>query len=254
VITQAWLVRGPVRLLTVRHPPIGHAPIGCAVLFSGFSHSMCDVDYLMSRLARRLSRIGIFAVQVEPRGHGDSSEPLADVDLDTLRDDISSTVNDFSRQFPENLFLIGRGLTATLIAEQFGRRRRLRIAALCPYELPGDFIVSRIDTTRMDAGRLDASTFFGGTDYQHLTDFAPSSVAVLNALGASPTNLYGESMSPKLITQLADFDASSALRTASSNGALILHGPIVSEPSFQLNLISKVTQWTLNCCTRETMS
>ena len=81
---QTWLVEGSVRLLTVQHFPDVVLPIGAAVLLPGFSHAMCDLDYLMSRLARRLAAQGLMTVQVDLRGHGDSSSRLEDIDLDTL--------------------------------------------------------------------------------------------------------------------------------------------------------------------------
>src|SRR5262245_10518045 len=118
MLHQGWLVSDRARLLSVQHFPRDTLVIGGAVLLAGFSHAMCDVDYFMSRLARQLASNGIFVAQVDPRGHGDSSGELADVDLDTLRADINFIAGHYARQFPDLLLMIGRGLSATLMVEQ----------------------------------------------------------------------------------------------------------------------------------------
>jgi alpha-beta hydrolase superfamily lysophospholipase len=69
--------------------------IGAVILLAGFSQPMCDVDYFMSKLARQLAGNGLFVAQVDPRGHGDSGCELANVDLDTLREDIT-IINQYS--------------------------------------------------------------------------------------------------------------------------------------------------------------
>jgi hypothetical protein len=250
MLNQTWLISSQIRLLTVQHVPPERVPAGGAVLFAGFSHPMCDVDYFMSRLGRRLVNNGVFVVQVDPRGHGDSYGELADVDLDTLREDINVVTDHFAGMFPKRLLLVGRGLAATLIAEQLGGRPQFSIAGICPYDLTPDAFGSCVHAGNAKEPSVDAFALFPGNDYYRLSDFDPRSVTALKALGAMPYSVHGSRLSRSLIRQLAVFDASSVLRNGRNSGTLLLEDPFMRAPEFQLKLLSELTRWAASHYTR----
>jgi hypothetical protein len=246
VPNQTWLVNGPIRLLTVQHFPRGGFPIGGAVLFAGFSQPMCDLDYFMSRLARQLTNHGFFVAQVDPRGHGDSCGRLEDVDLSTLREDINFVAQRFAALFPDLLLVVGRGLSATLIAEQLGGRPQFALAGISPYALPPNVISSCHYPGIEDGTTVDARVLFPGDDYVRLADFPSGCIAVIDALGTVPYNLHGAGISRSLISQLADFDAAASLRNGGNSNAFIPEQPFVRDPASQMKLISQLARWAMD--------
>ncbi|MCC6558909.1 MAG: alpha/beta hydrolase [Polyangiaceae bacterium] len=265
-----------MRLMCVQHSPAEPMPVGAAVLLAGFSHPMCDVDYFMSRLARELARSGLFVAQVDPRGHGDSAGELADVDLDTLREDIALAADHYSRRFPGSLLCIGRGLIATLLAEASGAGFLLGVAGVAPYCLDPEVIREHLRGVPPGAREKDASDVFPGDDYVDLRDFSDSSRCALHALGAVPYNLHGARLSGRLLRGLCELDALSALRRADAGSSLWLlpdgkepadltpvelgaasaypppslyrDEPLPRSPALQRTVIERLTQWAVDRC------
>jgi len=271
MLNQRWLIRGDVRLLAVHHRPAEPVPVGAAVLWAGFSHPMCDADYFMSKLARQLAAGGLFVAQVDPRGHGDSSGDFADVDLDTLREDIALALDHYQARFPEGLLCIGRGLAAPLLAEAAAGRDLAGVAGVAPYFLPTGAV-----PPAGNAAPADAAELFPGRDYTGHSDFAEPALCLLNALGTVPYNLHGMRVSPRLLQGLASFDALAALRRISPACALWLvqderdpdaaaalrlddsmpaprlaayRRPLLPRnPAFHRTAISRLAEWALDRC------
>lgn len=274
MLHQNWLVRGDVRLLSVHHRSPEVVPLGVAVLLAGFSHPMCDVDYFMSKLARALAKCGIFVAQVDPRGHGDSPGDFADVDLDTLREDVEIIIDHYSMRFPESLLCIGRGLAAPLLAEVSATKHLLGVAGVSPYCIPPQLVERHL--TEVDATSNDAFESFPGNDYVALTDFSDSALCVMNALGAVPYNLHGMGISQCLLEGLTHFDPLAALGQAGADRNLwLLRGgedpdelspvrldassaypplttyrgdPLPRNPALHRTVISRLTEWALDRC------
>lgn len=260
--------------MSVHHRPAEPVPLGAAVLLAGFSHPMCDVDYFMSKLARQLARNGLFVAQVDPRGHGDSPGDFADVDLDTLRRDIELIVDHYLARFPGNLLCMGRGLTASLLAEVSAREGLLGVAGVAPYCIPPQVIQRQ--WTEVDTSSRDAFTVFPGNDYVAHKDFSEAALCTLHALGAVPYNLHGLRLSERFLEGLAQFDALPALQRAEAAHGLWLtrderdptalttlrfdasstHPPLATyrdaplsrHPAFHRTVISRLTEWALDRC------
>jgi hypothetical protein len=202
---------------------------------------MSDLDYLMSRLARKLAASGLFAVQVDPRGHGDSSGSLSEVDLDSLREDINAVADHYCRLYPDLLVFIGRGLSATLIAEQLGARAGIAIVAISQYEMSPEVMKQRITDDRITCeSAVDAVALFPGKDYVRLGDFAAESIAIIDALGTVPYHLHGTMVSGNLVRQLTQFDAAAALRNGRDSGRLFLEETFVRDAAWQAKLVERV--------------
>lgn len=210
VLRQNWIVTGDIQLLSVHVRPADRVPLGTAVLLAGFSHPMCDMDYFMSRLARQLAAQGIFAAQVDLRGHGDSGGKFSSVDLETLREDIRLVLNYCCRLSPDRLICVGRGLTATLLAELATEENVAGVAGISPYCIDPRMVQKHC--TGIDEAATDAAKIFPGNDYVVWSDFSDAALNLLNALGAVPYNIHGLEASGRLIRQLSEFDARTALR------------------------------------------
>lgn len=209
MISQQWIGKGAVRMLCTEHWPDDFAPAARVVLLPGFSHSMCDADYMMSKLARRLSERHFAVTQVDLRGHGDSPFPFHAVNLSVLREDIETLISYYQDDYCERLFFIGRGLTATLLAAYTQHAQLAGIGGIAPYCLPAGF-ASYFTLTKQNK-HTDAWNIFPGNDYIHHSDFGDKSRCMLNALGAIDYNLHGMNLSTELIEDLAGFDAQAAL-------------------------------------------
>jgi pimeloyl-ACP methyl ester carboxylesterase len=208
MIHQHWILNGNIRMLAVQHRPTGVYPAAVAVLFAGFSHAMCDVDYFMSRLARQLVELGFLVAQVDPRGHGDSPGDFSDVDLDTLRADIAAALDHYARTYSKNIVCIGRGLSASLLAE-LSSDAVLGVAGIGPYALEGALVRTHLAT--LDRVEGDAFDMFPGNNYSDLSDFSPAAARIIHALGALAYNLHGLRLSERLLGGLAGYDAQAVL-------------------------------------------
>jgi pimeloyl-ACP methyl ester carboxylesterase len=231
MITQQWIRLRKSRLLTTEHWPDEFAPAARVVLLPGFSHPMCDADYMMSKLARRLSERHFAVTQVDLRGHGDSPYPFDEVDLDMLREDVEALSRHYRTDYFDRTFFIGRGLTATLIAECARGSHIAGIGGIAPYCLVPEFAAQFSSESPKDAWDI-----FPGNDYINHSDFDENACCMLNALGAVDYNLHGMRISQKLMAGLAEFDARAALeKTASRNSCWIFCNPSEERPAVWRN-------------------
>ena len=171
---------------------------------SGFSLSMCDVDYFMSRLARRLCQLGFPVLQLDPRGHGDSGGNLEDVTLSQLRGDLTEGLRFLRNRYGENVYIAGRGLSASISADLVYQGVAEGAVGVCPYCLQGSVV-------RDLWGELDRKSYTGielvpGKEYRTLDDFDKRKVAFFGALGARLRNLLGQKISSQFLRELMEFD------------------------------------------------
>ncbi len=220
MLCQNWIVKDKSRVLTVSHWPDVPIPMGAVILLPGFSHAMCDMDYFMSRLARQLCSRGFFVVQADLRGHGDGAGEFRDVSFRTLEEDIRLLVNHYRNGISDQVFCIGRGLMATLLAEFAADAGLSGIAGIGPYciapEVAGPF------AEKMQAETFDAYHAFLGKNYVNLSDFDEGSLCMLNAMGAVPYNIHGMEMSGQLLKDLSEFNALQSLQNTNCSNKLWL--------------------------------
>lgn len=261
MLCQNWIVKGSSRVLTVNHWPDVPIPMGAVMLLPGFSHAMCDMDYFMSRLARQLCSRGFFVVQADLRGHGDGAGEFSEINFQTLEEDIRTLIDHYRNGISDQVFCVGRGLMATLLAAF--ATDVTGIAGVGPYCISPKTI--QIPT----ANTFDAYEAFPGKDYVKYTDFTEDSLCMLNALGAVPYNIQGMEMNRQLLQDLASFDAVSTLQNVKCKNLWLFPGekkaitisisfeqtpakelfhrsPLPREPRSQLAFQSALTDWILD--------
>src|SRR5262249_53194661 len=148
------------------------------------------------------------------------------------------------------------GLAAALAAELAGTRRLLGVGGVAPYCLPAQAVREHLQSA---GDAADAFQAFPGNDYVEHSDFSPSSLRLLRALGTIAYNLHGAKISPRLLSQLASFEAPAALRSVAAglwlagDGALDLNGPLdhdqdrfLRHPQRQEALLARVSEWALD--------
>lgn len=77
---------------------------------------MCDQEYFMSKMARRLASKGFYAIQIDTRGHGDSSGDFKDITAERFCEDVSLAIKYIKDNLAETIFCVGRGVSATLLS------------------------------------------------------------------------------------------------------------------------------------------
>jgi hypothetical protein len=217
MINQNWLNNKHVKLAYTSISTDKHKSRYGVVLLPGLSHSMCDLDYFMSKLARKLAQDHLYTMQFDPRGHGDSSGNFGEVDLDSLRDDIKSIINHVSNdKTTEHFFCIGRGLTASLLAEFISEPKVKGIIGITPYCVSP--IAIRNYWPALKEVTIDTSDFFEGQDYVNYSDFKHETRRLLNALGAMSYNIHGQLFSTKLIIDLYHYEPIIPLKNCKTDG------------------------------------
>ncbi|AJQ26589.1 serine aminopeptidase domain-containing protein [Pelosinus fermentans] len=269
MFTQFWLVNNKISLAAVSHRnDLDRKSVCGVVLIAGFSQPMCDVDYFMSKLARQLSNLGIFVLQVDPRGHGDSEGNLENVNLYTLREDLSIAVNFVAEQVGDKVFCIGRGLSATLFAEISSLAPIRGVVGISPYCIEPS-IVSEI-WANIKPGIFDVNDIMPGTDYKSFSNFDIGKIAFCNAIGALPYNLHGQVMSTEILFNLFEYkplevlkkckDKSLWLLSEGKDNNRIVHwhleneklypnlnnyvkNAIIRDPLWQYDIIERICNW-----------
>jgi len=272
MLQQRWIVKDLIKLLSVIHQPQEEIHLGKVILLAGLSHPMCDMDYFMSRLARNLVSNGFRVAQVDLRGHGDSPQHFSEVNLESLRKDISMIINYFHNQYSENLYVVGRGLTATLLAEMAEVELVAGVAGIAPYCIHPKYLESKREL--VVSPEFDTIELFPGDDYVQFSDFDSIDHGILNALGAMSYNFHGLEMSASLVDQLADFDSLTTLKTRSKEDCIwvfadpedhkkvktmnfddaseyldpqfYIKGGLTRNPKFQNRMIAQVSEWITN--------
>jgi pimeloyl-ACP methyl ester carboxylesterase len=225
---------GPNRLLGVLHHPVIQGRNQCVLLLPGFSLSMCDVDYFMSRLARYLCRQGFHVLQMDPRGHGDSGGCLEEVTLDSLRNDISEGIDFLSSSLSKSVYIVSRGFHATLSSEFVKNGKALGVVGIGPYCLSNTIaqsLWSGLDTKECYTG-MD---LIPGSEYRTLADFDQDKLAFFNALGARLRNILGQEISAQLLHEIIKYDPSETFRSTKEKTCWYFHADEAE---------NNIVQWT----------
>lgn len=96
---------------------------------------MCDMDYYTSKLAKLLVKNGIYCLQVDIRGHGDSLGELQNVTLYAIKEDILNAIAFLSKHGVEQVLCIGRGLVGNLMLEISDIDPIIGVCAINPYRI-----------------------------------------------------------------------------------------------------------------------
>lgn len=220
MVSQCWVIDGETALAAVSHQQDTSKDNMGVVLIPGFSQSMCDTDYFMARLARRLAGEGIYVLQADPRGHGDSPGCLEEVTLSMLRADIQSVVNYAAVQSGGAVMGIGRGLTATLMAELAPELPVAGVAGIHPYGLDPAAVKALIKN--IGTGVIDTADILTGTDFSKFSDFNQDWLAFFDALGSGfPYNLIGQKISTDLFREMAVYEPNPILQASGARFWLI---------------------------------
>lgn len=211
MLGQCWVEAGNTFLAGITYIPEQRKPKAAVLIVPGFSQPACDVDYIMSRIARRLQEEGFCVLQLEPSGHGDSPMMLTDVTVESLRQDIQSGIKYIKSQLDckYKIFGVGRGLSATLLAET----DLTGVAGISPYCL------SKEDVSKIWNG-LD------GYEFEIVEKAGPKETlrrAFFDAMGSRETNIYGQCMSSQIIEELKVYDALQPLKGMHSKGYWIFY-------------------------------
>jgi pimeloyl-ACP methyl ester carboxylesterase len=211
MLSQCWVRSGELALAAVAYYPELLRYKAGAVLISGFSQPMCDNDFFMAKLARRLAREGLYVLQVDPRGHGDSPGNLEEVTLGALREDLHSAIQFAKEQAGGKIFGIGRGLSALLLGEPDLHPELWAAAGIAPYCLAPEAVCQLFP--EIGPGVVDTALILTGNDFKRFSDFNPEAMAFFDALGAGLLlNLVGQKISGRLLVELKSYEPVQVLR------------------------------------------
>jgi hypothetical protein len=87
------------------------------VLLPGFSQNMSDLDYFMSRLAKKLVALNHFVLNIDLPGHGNSDLGSEELTWSILTDGLISALNYAQNEVEDSVILITRGLFNVLCYE-----------------------------------------------------------------------------------------------------------------------------------------
>jgi len=227
MVSQGW-IDSQGQLFGVVHRPNEYelkntnykSPVG-VILMAGFSLSMCDVDYFMSKLARHLAKNGSLVLQIDPYGHGDSEGNLEDVTVDTLRRDINTAIEYVRSQGIDKLYCAGRGLNATLMAEYVNTSKVNGVAGIAPYCLNADQVLNIWHKTK--CGIYDCADIIAGRDYRNATDFEEDKLSFFYALGVRIRNLHGQKISAKIFEGLMRYEVKETILKSTHNSCWLFY-------------------------------
>lgn len=215
VISQGWIDAQGQLFGVVHRPNDTNSKRVGVILMAGFSLSMCDVDYFMSKLARQLVKQGCLILQVDPYGHGDSEGNLEDVTMETLYQNIQAAIAFIRAQNMDLVFGVGRGISATLMAEFVSSSELDGSMGITPYYLDPKTVKNIWG--QMESGIYDCTDIISGRDYRNVTDFEIDKLAFFYALGARMRNLHGQRISTRIFKDLINYEARDALQLSQQN-------------------------------------
>lgn len=226
---------GHNNLYGILHSPLTELRDQCVLLISGFSLSMCDMDYFMSRLARYLCQNGFYVLQLDPRGHGDSKGNLEEVSLDTYKEDMWEGISFLSSNLKKDVYIISRGLGATLAAEFVNDNKAKGIVGIGPYFLSND-ISESIWKGLEKKEYYEGIELLPGQDFRTLTDFDIRKVAFFNAIGVRIRNILGQVVSANLMTELVYFNYRAFMEVDKDKSIWLFHSDEIENGVQQIEL------------------
>ena len=223
MVTQNWVSQAGKRRFSMSYCPeqTPHTTVG-ALLLPGFLEPMCDTDYFMSKLAKKLYHSGIYVLQMDLYGSGDSAGESEEITLDGLRDDILSGIAQLKRIGMEKIFCVGRGIIATLLSEEPVSSLSSGVFGINPYCVSPDVVSKMWPGLQGDC--IDLHTVFQGTEYTDLSDFDDDNVSFFSALGAHIRNIHGQMISTAFLNELCTYSGLDAVGHC-KNAYFIVNNP-----------------------------
>ncbi len=166
-------------------------------LLQGFSYSMCDKDYFMTRLANRLCNDIDMIFQFDVSGHGDSFFDLGEVSLEQIVNDITQIIKYLSGKGKE-IVVIGRGLLTSLAYKSLADNDFSLVKYIISYN--PYFIENRIVKDFYKKNLNNRSNLVGEMiDYKML-------IHILHSLGTEYDNICGSKLNKVFWKQLSEYD------------------------------------------------
>ncbi len=215
MISQRWIVKDDIKLFGISYNNANQYADYGVILIPGFSHSSCDIDYFMSKLARTLSGKGLYVMQIDPRGHGDSIGDLKDFSLDTYRDDIRVVLEHIKKNCKQ-VFCVSRGLGATIFSEFVEEVYIDAIVGINPYCIERYKIEELFKNIEYDF--YEIAFLCTKNLNKNLQDVDLKKHNLFGLLGADMSNLYGQQISGQFIQQLIEYNSIEILQNVHRKG------------------------------------
>jgi hypothetical protein len=191
---QKWIVSNSKRLFATVHLPEQKTNNGI-LLLSGFSHSVCDIDYFMSRLANILVKNNNYIIQVDPYGIGDSDGKLENVTFDTLKQDVKTSVDYLCNMKFKNIFCISRGIMSLIVDNVvYENNYKCKLIHICPTDI---IYCKKLHGTIQNLCNdecFDIAILDDDSKKKSIMDF-------MNSLGAKDSNVLGQKVNLKALLE-----------------------------------------------------
>ena len=222
MVSQHFICSKDAKLAAVAYWPPDAANNSSVILTAGFSQPMCDVDYFMSKLARTLCQHGFFVLQVDPRGHGDSSGNLEDVTLQSLYQDLEQAIRyTILKSGIDKLYCVGRGISATIFSVLS------HIPEICGVIGINPFCISPSECEllwdELMLAKVEATNIFTGSDYIEYSDFDRQKIKFCDWLGALVYNLHGQILSTDILLDLRNYNSPEILNKCQKDSLWIIY-------------------------------
>ena len=214
MISQKWIHSGKSELMCITRYN-EKCNKYCVILLAGYSLPMCDVDFFMTRLADSFLEAGIFSMQVDLTGTGDSSGELYQLNVKKAKEDIENIYKYAMRMGFEHIGFVSRGLSALIVSDLEHHLDYDFNIAINPYHLSREYIKNNIDY--VNSKKFKSSDFLQGTDYSNFSDFNKDRLIILLALGARIRNVHGQCLSGDLFNELREINARKILQTSNKS-------------------------------------
>lgn len=191
MISSYWINTDKKHLFTVSYSPDKESK-DLIILIAGLSSSMCDTDYFMSRLARKLYKTGRSVLQIDLFGMGDSNGDLENVSVNTIKSDIIDVFAYIHKFKFKSIIVVSRGIISTFVQDVVDKYfNNVRTIAINPY----------LAFTRCDFNSLNVNS----VDYDNLSSLVSTEEldCFLMELGIKPSNLQGQKIDSEFLKSIS---------------------------------------------------
>ena len=196
MINQKWFINGNKHLFGVTYCP--EKIRAAALLLPGFGMHMCDVDYFMSKLARKLYAANIYVLILDPYGHGDSYGELQDCTTNSLTEDIILGIK-HCRAFSNNTYCFSRGLIANLLTNISPETKIIGLSPVCVDK-------KSLPSIGVPDDNIEICKFIPGDDYVSYSDFDKDKLCLIEMIGGKIRHVHGQFINPDILNYIFNCD------------------------------------------------